>query len=584
MRKTRHNHKPIVATNKEGRVNWFRSDLEYGFIISDDGDLFVHASNLPEEFDGYLFPNQKVVFDVAQGRKGMEAINIKDYLTVTAPKNLIDVNKIGEEVVENVSALLPVSENVDINTLVAVLVMIDKSLDDIRSIAGDHKDHYDKSEHVIELNKIKHEIVSERIRKINDRCTGEIEAIEVPRLVDMAGLEIIKNNLDKIQSDIDNEIGKINLSRWDSIFYENTIDLKHATLNKEEEIRRTKSIVKTEETEAELSGVGFESYVEKFQAIETSEKFEEACDDIISLYEILGDLQELDMKTDAKHVVENLCNEIYDEIDGYYFKFGDERLDKVVRRPFQEKNKMLKRLVNTYRGSGKLPEQLERYLRLLMEYHPVLTEEQIAGIKEFKVEVNYFKHYSIHCVLENGSKESAYAYKCLQRMSKLFKDKWDMRILTELQEINEKANSKILLDSGASERAVKQAARLGLLCDYSWANIPLEIRALIDDVIIRDEKSKTSTRLESANRQGKKRIVVRKILLTARDLIADASLKISTDVSNGKEVPASIIAQMRVAIPDVSRGVLQETNHKPFAHVNLYLYGADGARIYHTTL
>ena len=62
-----------------GTVKWFNSDKGYGFIAPDDGsaDLFAHFSAIAG--DGYrsLEENQKVEFDAEQGKKGMQAANIR---------------------------------------------------------------------------------------------------------------------------------------------------------------------------------------------------------------------------------------------------------------------------------------------------------------------------------------------------------------------------------------------------------------------------------------------------------------------------------------------------------------------------
>ena len=65
-----------VATT--GTVKFFNSEKGFGFITRDDGDdVFVHYSNI--EGSGYrsLTEGQKVEFDVAPGRKGDEAQNVK---------------------------------------------------------------------------------------------------------------------------------------------------------------------------------------------------------------------------------------------------------------------------------------------------------------------------------------------------------------------------------------------------------------------------------------------------------------------------------------------------------------------------
>ncbi|MFH1740749.1 MAG: cold-shock protein [bacterium] len=61
-----------------GTVKWFSEDKGYGFIVPDDGgkDLFVHYSNI--EGDGFraLQEGQKVDFEPAEGRKGLEATKV----------------------------------------------------------------------------------------------------------------------------------------------------------------------------------------------------------------------------------------------------------------------------------------------------------------------------------------------------------------------------------------------------------------------------------------------------------------------------------------------------------------------------
>ncbi len=62
-----------------GTVKFFNSEKGFGFITPADGekDVFVHYSNLVG--DGYktLEEGQQVEFDVAQGRKGLEAQNVR---------------------------------------------------------------------------------------------------------------------------------------------------------------------------------------------------------------------------------------------------------------------------------------------------------------------------------------------------------------------------------------------------------------------------------------------------------------------------------------------------------------------------
>jgi CspA family cold shock protein len=55
-----------------GTVKWFNASKGFGFIAPDDGgeDLFVHHSEIQTEGYASLDENQKVNFEVGEGKKG----------------------------------------------------------------------------------------------------------------------------------------------------------------------------------------------------------------------------------------------------------------------------------------------------------------------------------------------------------------------------------------------------------------------------------------------------------------------------------------------------------------------------------
>lgn len=62
----------------QGTVKFFNAEKGFGFISREQGDdVFVHFSNI--QGDGYksLDEGQNVEFDVAPGKKGEEAQNVR---------------------------------------------------------------------------------------------------------------------------------------------------------------------------------------------------------------------------------------------------------------------------------------------------------------------------------------------------------------------------------------------------------------------------------------------------------------------------------------------------------------------------
>lgn len=59
---------------QEGTVKFFNESKGFGFIRPAEGeDLFVHHTGLTDQ----IRENDRVSFDVQEGRKGLNAINVK---------------------------------------------------------------------------------------------------------------------------------------------------------------------------------------------------------------------------------------------------------------------------------------------------------------------------------------------------------------------------------------------------------------------------------------------------------------------------------------------------------------------------
>jgi CspA family cold shock protein len=58
-----------------GTVKFFNQSKGYGFIKDDDSnqEVFVHVTGLAEQ----IRENDKVTFDLVEGKKGVNAVNVK---------------------------------------------------------------------------------------------------------------------------------------------------------------------------------------------------------------------------------------------------------------------------------------------------------------------------------------------------------------------------------------------------------------------------------------------------------------------------------------------------------------------------
>jgi cold shock protein len=68
-----------LMTTQTGTVKWFNEGKGFGFIAPDDGgkDLFAHFSEIKGSGFKTLAEAQRVEFEVTQGKKGLQASNIR---------------------------------------------------------------------------------------------------------------------------------------------------------------------------------------------------------------------------------------------------------------------------------------------------------------------------------------------------------------------------------------------------------------------------------------------------------------------------------------------------------------------------
>jgi CspA family cold shock protein len=66
------------VSNATGKVKWFDEKKGFGFIERSDGtDVFVHFRAVTGTGFKTLMEGQEVEFEVEQGQKGPQAVNVK---------------------------------------------------------------------------------------------------------------------------------------------------------------------------------------------------------------------------------------------------------------------------------------------------------------------------------------------------------------------------------------------------------------------------------------------------------------------------------------------------------------------------
>jgi len=61
----------------KGKVKWFNDQKGYGFITTESGkDIFVHHTAIQDSGFKSLSEGQEVEFEVTQGPKGEQAVNV----------------------------------------------------------------------------------------------------------------------------------------------------------------------------------------------------------------------------------------------------------------------------------------------------------------------------------------------------------------------------------------------------------------------------------------------------------------------------------------------------------------------------
>jgi len=81
----------------QGTVKWFNDTKAFGFIAPDEGDdVFVHVTGLAEGVTT-IKEEQRVEFEVTQGRKGLQAVDVKPIADAPAAAEPVAAEPVADE-------------------------------------------------------------------------------------------------------------------------------------------------------------------------------------------------------------------------------------------------------------------------------------------------------------------------------------------------------------------------------------------------------------------------------------------------------------------------------------------------------
>ena len=81
----------------QGTVKWFNDTKAFGFIAPDEGDdVFVHVTGLAEGVTT-IKEDQRVQFEVTQGRKGLQAVDVKPIADAPAAAEPVAAEPVADE-------------------------------------------------------------------------------------------------------------------------------------------------------------------------------------------------------------------------------------------------------------------------------------------------------------------------------------------------------------------------------------------------------------------------------------------------------------------------------------------------------